>query len=906
MNSHVRKFFDFAIDMFVVIDSQGHYVEINPAWTKNLGWTLAEMKDLSFRQFVHPSDISKTEEKAVAIWSQPGEMFEFENRYRHKDGGYRWIYWTGYMDPTENVSYCVARDITDHKTAHRILKSTQKIQEEFLYHYENTAKIKSLILSNLADLFESPAGYLILQNENQDVIATEVLGLGSNVTCDLPAATLDTLPILRPIENSVFEKYFSNSSSFPLVMCVPLTRGQEGYGVVALVVRDEAQARCMLKRAEPLFKAIVDGLAVTRLKHREKELHNNLLRASLLAEQTQEVARIGGWELDFASGQFFWTKETYRLHNLDCHLPPPSYPDILEYGVPESRSRIRNLFQRLRQTGEGFDIEFEIEIPQFRRFWVRLLGRAIYEDGVVTKAYGSFQDINEKKSFEDQFKTLIENLPAAVYRCKKDMSVTFISNVIEEISGRRPKDFFNQRIRSFNELIHQEDLPMVQKFRLASCRLKEPYLLRYRLIHSDGTIHWVYERGRGTLTHDGEVDYFDGAIFDITDLMDAKARAQETDNRMRLALSAVRMGVWEWDIPKNRIRWDQGIYEIYEIDPQTKEDPAEIYQRHIHPDDMERVVAEFKGVLNKRTVLHTAFRIVVPRGEIKVIGSRGRAEYDSDGTPIRMTGVNWDMTIEHVQAETIRQQQMQMVQSAKMASLGEMASGIAHEINNPLAIIQGKAAHLKSLISAEQLSGPKLATELDKIELTSKRISKIIKGLRSFSRNAAKDPFSLVQFPTIVDDTLELCRERFKSALIEIRTQLEYRESIYCRSAQIGQVLLNLLNNSYDAVLGQENAWVEIRCRESRSGVQISIVDSGPGISTEISEKIMEPFFTTKAVGKGTGLGLSISKGIVEEHQGQLWLDKNSENTCFMIEIPKHFRSIQGRRILDSGQRLNC
>lgn len=229
----------------------------------------------------------------------------------------------------------------------------------------------------------------------------------------------------------------------------------------------------------------------------------------------------------------------------------------------------------------------------------------------------------------------------------------------------------------------------------------------------------------------------------------------------------------------------------------------------------------------------------------------------------------------------------QLVHSSKMASLGEMASGMAHEINNPLTIITGKIKVITSMLSDLKESRPEIFTEIERVDFTVDRISKIVKGLKSFSRSAIKDPFELVALKDIMTETLALCAEKFKAEGINLKIADIPNAYIQCRSAQISQVLLNLLNNSRDAVEELKERWIEINF-ELLGGNRliISILDSGRGIPHEIVDKMMEPFFTTKVVGRGTGLGLSIAKGIVEDHNGKLYLDMNSPHTRFVIELP--------------------
>jgi two-component system sensor histidine kinase HydH len=238
--------------------------------------------------------------------------------------------------------------------------------------------------------------------------------------------------------------------------------------------------------------------------------------------------------------------------------------------------------------------------------------------------------------------------------------------------------------------------------------------------------------------------------------------------------------------------------------------------------------------------------------------------------------------------QELQVQRMNSIESSKMAALGEMSAGLAHEVNNPLAIIHGKAGQLKQMLKLGNLDLNRIESIVDKIESTSMRISKIIGALRSFARDGALDPFQTYSVQSIIEDTLEFCQERFKSQSIEIRLPAMIHDlKIECRPVQISQVLLNLLNNSYDAVEALEERWLEFEVIDRGHEVEIAIKDSGPGISTAIQDKVFQPFFTTKLLGKGTGLGLSISIGIVGSHNGKLILDKESKNTRFVIHLPK-------------------
>jgi signal transduction histidine kinase len=224
--------------------------------------------------------------------------------------------------------------------------------------------------------------------------------------------------------------------------------------------------------------------------------------------------------------------------------------------------------------------------------------------------------------------------------------------------------------------------------------------------------------------------------------------------------------------------------------------------------------------------------------------------------------------------------------SAKMAALGEMSGNIAHEVNNPLAAILLRAHRLRNLVAQSPLDTQGVERVSRDIESTVHRIRRIIDSLRTFARDAEQDPIRPEPVARIIDDTVEICSERFRHHSIDLRID-PIPDDLYaeCRSVQISQILLNLLSNAYDAVERQSVRWVRISCTADRDHVRLSVTDSGPGVPPDLENRIMEPFFTTKEIGKGTGLGLSVSKGIAEAHGGQLALDRMSLDTRFVLTL---------------------
>ncbi|MBX9766835.1 MAG: PAS domain S-box protein, partial [Bdellovibrionales bacterium] len=227
-----------------------------------------------------------------------------------------------------------------------------------------------------------------------------------------------------------------------------------------------------------------------------------------------------------------------------------------------------------------------------------------------------------------------------------------------------------------------------------------------------------------------------------------------------------------------------------------------------------------------------------------------------------------------------------MLESAKLSSLGEMAGGVAHEINTPLAIISAKASMLLEKHIAGKVTHEEATTQLQKIVFTTERITKIIKGLRMFSRNSENDSAEPISIVGAINSTLDLCNEKLVQSQIKLFKEWSDDPLVLGKFTELSQVMMNLLSNSMDAIEGLSEKWIRIQVTQNSKVCRIIVTDSGTGIPDQIAEKIMQPFFTTKEIGKGTGLGLSISNGIIKSHGGKFWYDSSSPNTCFVLELP--------------------
>jgi signal transduction histidine kinase len=227
----------------------------------------------------------------------------------------------------------------------------------------------------------------------------------------------------------------------------------------------------------------------------------------------------------------------------------------------------------------------------------------------------------------------------------------------------------------------------------------------------------------------------------------------------------------------------------------------------------------------------------------------------------------------------------------KLALIGEMASSLIHEINNPLTTMNLKIQKLQKL-SHKNNENFQQAVALLSQELldTQKRIMSIIKTMRDFSFvdiNQSSDSRENINVIEIINKAIDLCQAKIKQHRIKLNYNIQHELSVTVNETEIMQIIVNLITNSIDAITDQQDAWIKIVAYQKNNHILISVVDSGDGIPKHLQEKIMTPFFTTKEKGKGTGIGLGLCQKFAVHHKGSFYIDNTCKNTKFTLKLPK-------------------
>ncbi len=419
----------------------------------------------------------------------------------------------------------------------------------------------------------------------------------------------------------------------------------------------------------------------------------------------------------------------------------------------------------------------------------------------------------------------------------------------------------------------------------------------------------AYIHTRSTRIGDG---VFMGIIEDVTERKRAEDALRESEERRALAVRGANDGLWDWDLRRDRVYFSDRWKAIIGFAPGEIVDDPQEWRSRVHPDDLERVMAvNMRCIRGEIPSFEVEYRLRHKDGGYRWVLGRAAALKDERGEVIRVAGAHTDIT------ERRRMMEL-MLQTEKMMSVGGLAAGMAHEINNPLSgIMQGVQVLLGRLrldtpksqeaareagIDADRLSAFVKARGieelLESIREAGLRASRIVTNMLEFSRrsDAVK---TMLDVNELLEKTLELCatdysmkkKYDFKHIQIEREFQADLPK-VPGSLVEIQQVFLNVLGNAAQAMAENSAQAGEPRIilRTARDGdmVRVEIADNGPGMDENIRRKAFEPFFTTKAAGEGTGLGLSVSYFIVTKNHGGTFEVESApgQGACFIVRLP--------------------
>ncbi len=437
---------------------------------------------------------------------------------------------------------------------------------------------------------------------------------------------------------------------------------------------------------------------------------------------------------------------------------------------------------------------------------------------------------------------------------------------------------------------------------------------------------------------DGLITHYLAVKEDITERKRTEGLLRASEERLQLAQAAASVGTWEWDLASNLVQCSDSYFSIFGLPHTTSPLPYSEWLDCVHPEDREQAVADIEQVLSTNTDYRAVYRIIRTDGSIRWLESKAHVKRDADSSPLSMLGAVIDITerkqleeqlvaqYEHVSGinaqliesnKRLEQAQLQLLQSEKMAAIGLLAAGVAHEINNPIGYVNSNLGTLKKYLAdifvvldkyaeAEALWGADhpLSQELGQLRAKTRlgyvredansliaesqqgleRVKDIVLDLRDFSHSGSEDQWVWADVHHGLESTLNMVRNELKYKC-EVVKEYGTLPKIYCLPSQLNQVFMNLLVNAAQAI--EVRGRITIRTGQEGDQVWVEVIDTGTGIPPENIPRLFDPFFTTKPVGKGTGLGLAVSFKIVEKHRGRIEVQSEAgQGTTFRVILP--------------------
>ena len=446
----------------------------------------------------------------------------------------------------------------------------------------------------------------------------------------------------------------------------------------------------------------------------------------------------------------------------------------------------------------------------------------------------------------------------------------------------------------FRSRLHPEDRESVLNEVENSLRTGAEYRSEYRVVLPNGQLRWIAGRGHVECNGDGQPVRMRGASLDITQRKQAEeqlrmseATLRESKEHIDLATKAAGLVVWTWDIPRDEV-WlsskDRALFGFSQGEKLTAERILSV----VHPEDRQLVRQLSEDALRTGREIENQYRVLLPDGRVRWVTRLGRIEFDADGKPLRERGILMDISKgKHAELEAARQRH-DLAHLARVTTLGELSSSLAHELTHPITSILSNAQAAQRFLDGDDVDLKEVREILNDIVTEDQRAGEVIHRLRSLLKKGEPQKYCDVNLNEVVQDVLKLVRNDLINQNVTAETDLAQNlPSIIGDRVQLQQVLLNLVLNACEAMAdcASSERQLLIASKLEKSAVQVSVTDRGGGIPEKKIEQVFERFFTTKK--EGMGLGLSICRSIIDAHEGKIWATNNADcGATFYFSLP--------------------
>jgi two-component system, cell cycle sensor histidine kinase and response regulator CckA len=626
----------------------------------------------------------------------------------------------------------------------------------------------------------------------------------------------------------------------------------------------------------PLYvAATIEDLSSHKVATEQLELSQSLLRIA------GRKARVGGWAIALPSQEVFWSDEMFEI--LDAPKgDEPQLPDALTLYPPRDRSLVEEAVEACARDGTPFDLEVQSTTYTGRRIWVRIVGEPERApDGTIVRITGGFQDISELKAayaeveeVAERFTTSLESMTDAVYLLDRDWRFTYLNPRAEQLLRRSREELLGRNI--WEEFPEAVDSPAYPAFHLAaregrSVALDDLYYPPLETWFANN----VYPSSQGLAIY----------FRDVTEQHEANIALEQRESKLAeqaALLDETQEAIYVQDLDGAVTYWNRGAERIHgwscEHAVGRRAHDLVAGDAALHGAAMDAVLRD--GAWNGEVAHVTA------DGRDLVIEARWTLLRDADGAPRSILVTDTDVTER-------RRMEQHLIRSQRIESIGTLAGGIAHDLNNVLAPI---------LLAIELLSDaetdPRKLEMLHTIEGSAHRGAAMVRQVLAFARGVDGDRVAL-DVADLTSDVLRIAAETFPRNIRFVTDFPPHLSAVRGDETQLHQVLMNLLVNARDAMPAGGTIRCSARDQEIRGGasdqldiepghyVVLQVEDEGHGMPPEVADRVFEPFFTTKRQGEGTGLGLPTSLAIVRSHGGHVRLQSAPDRgSTFQVYLP--------------------
>jgi len=856
--------FDRSLDCVYIHDFEGNFTDANPTALKLFGYAKEETLSLNFASLLSQDQMSLALQTLEKVKKNGFQKDITEFKLTAKNGEHIYIETKASLLYHEGEPYAIqgiGRDITARKRSEEALQESEERYRTILDSIEESY-FEVDIAGNLTffnDSLSKTLGYSndeLMGMNDRDYMSPEAYKKINNLFNQIYRTG-------NPIKKVAYEIIRKDGSRGFHELSASLIKNQAGQPIgfrgIAHDITERTKAEEALQESEERYRTLVEAATWSG-------------QGIIVHNGTNEVESVCVFANDAAIDITGYTQEELVELSWLRDIIHPTYQD----GAVERYKR--------RMNGEPISDIYEISI-------VRKDGAEVPVEltAIGTEFHGKravvtlFRDTTERKRAEEALReaySIINRSPAVVFLWKKaeGWPVEFVSDNIVEFFGHTAEEFTSGKV-SYETTVHPDDLERVAQEVTTYSKeedRKEFSHEPYRIITKNGEVKWLDDMTRIRRDEKGDITHYEGIVLDITERVQAEEELRESEELHRITLSSISDAVFITDNTGALTYICPNLSVIFG-----------------YPYDEARAIGNIAQLLEDN---------LFDYDELKALGEISNIECDISDKAGDIHSLLVNVKSVSIKNSTIlytcrditerKTLQAETMRAGHLASVGELAAGVAHEINNPITGIIGYAEILKDEFN-ERGEDDEIPTRIIK---EGDRVAEIVKNLLAFARDR-KEEHCPTYIQDILADAFTLVERQIIKDGIKLNVDVSpHLPKIKARSQEIQQVFLNIISNARYALNqrfpgSHEDKVFEIKGEtlefEGKQHVRIIFYDRGTGISADILDRMCEPFYSTKPKNEGTGLGLSISHGIIENHGGKLWFESvEGEYTKVMVDFP--------------------